>query len=118
MNIYSREDKFSRGIFLLLTIPLTLPFIYFNGAELKYLLPLSGILIWMVSIYYARLLKLYSHGGNARIYALSCIAMMAFNFSISFMISEYRSMAWAPVILSVLIAWYGKNIHEQYLQNT
>lgn len=115
MNFYSNEDKFSRGILLILFIPLALPHLYLNSADNKiYLLVLIVIFVWMLSLDIPKLFILYKSGDAPRRFVLSVSFIAVLNFVASFIINNNNWLLLLLAAVCLAMSFYAKRVYLTY----
>lgn len=112
LSYYSNDDKFSRGVSLILFIPLVIPHLYLHSKDSSiYLIIL--IVFFFISVYldWKNLHKLYVNGGDSKNYVALVIITTLLNFILSFYLNENK---WLIIVLSLWCLYLGLKAAKMY----
>ncbi len=105
MRFYSTDDKFSRGVTLILFIPLAIPHLYLYSKD-SLISVLILIIFFGISVYldWKKMYQLYSCGGDNKRYVVTVLITVLLNFVLSFYLNDNK---WLFLILPIWCLYLG-----------
>jgi len=110
-NIYSSQDKFSRGVGISLCLSIGIPYFTFIDGANYYILIMTLFFVWLVNSEYRIFILLYKKGNVERRFVLLFLASLFLNTTLSWFFAKNITILCVLLIWSAYISiFYSKKI--------